>query len=162
VWEKQVITRSVLNRLVFSLLMGMVTTSVVVLISVYFQTGMSGDLLIRWFSGFIVAYPAVVILILVVANPLQRLVFRFSQGSHIPTLKSRISFALLMGSITVSTACMTGVLVLSGNTPDLFNEFFSIFPLAYIVALPFILIVAPRIQLFVDRRFIDQERRVCQ
>lgn len=145
-------SRGLLNKLTFAVLMGLVTTSMVVFVSVYRAAGHVDDFLLRWAHGFALAYPVVIVLIILLGQRLQKLFFKFEVNESTPTWKSRIQFVLVMAAITVSTACLLGVAVTGESFPEIRRDFLRTFPVAYITAIPFILIVAPRIQSLVDQR----------
>jgi len=144
--------RGLLNRLTFAVFMGLITTSVVVFVSVYRAAGNADDFMLRWAHGFAVAYPVVIALIISLGQRLQKLFFKFEVNKSTPTWKSRIRFVLVMAAITVSAACLLGIAVTGESLYVIRRHFLSTFPVAYITAIPFILIVAPRIQSLVDQR----------
>lgn len=145
-------SRGLLNRLTFAVLMGLITTSVVVFVSVYRPAGHVDELLLRWAHGFALAYPVVIVLIILLGQRLQKLFFKFGVNESTPNWKSRIQFVLVMAAITVSAACLLGVSVTGESFSEIRGDFLSTFPVAYITAIPFILTVAPRIQSLVDQR----------
>ena len=145
-------SRGLLNKLTFAVLMGLITTSVVVFVSVYRASDHVDDLMLRWAHGFALAYPVVIVLILLFGQRLQKQFFEFDVNESTPTWKSRIQFVLVMAAITVSTACLLGVTVTGESFSEIRRDFLRTFPVAYITAIPFILIVAPRIQSLVDQR----------
>lgn len=147
--------KSLLNRVLFALLMALITTSVVVLVTVVSQVGLSDSLFNVWLRTFAVAYLLVVPTIIIFAPRLQRRLFRFLPGESVPTHGSRIKFALVMAMLTVSIACFFGLLVNRGFSSELIERFVLVFPFAYVTAVPFILLVAPRLQRQLDLLMAD-------
>ena len=142
--------KSLFNRLVFALFMASITTSVVVLVVVFSQIGFSQQLFSVWLSIFKVDYPIIVTTIVLFGQPLQARLFRFVPGEMKPTKRSRIVFALVMASVTVSIAIFSGLWIRLGLTLETAERFVRIFPFAYVTAIPFILFIAPRLQQAID------------
>jgi hypothetical protein len=74
-------------------------------------------------------------------------------------MKNKIAFALIMGIITTGVISFTVILVNIGFKPKILQIWFKSWGLAYIVAIPTILIIAPRIQLLVDLLFKQNESK---
>lgn len=142
--------RTFTNRVVFALIMSAITTSMVVLVAVIAQVGMSKQLFDLWLRTFVVDYLIVVPTVLLFAPMLQRKLFRFCPGSLAPTKASRIRFALVMALLTVSFACFFGLVVNMGFSKEMVSRFALVFPVAYTVAVPFIVIIAPLLQKRID------------
>lgn len=142
--------RSLKSRVVFAFLMSLVTTSVVVFVTVWSQLGWSEAFFEKWLSIFSIDYPVVVLMVLFFGPRLQQRFFIFNSGSTGPTKASLLRFALVMASLTVSIACFVGLLLNLGLSSQLFHSFIQVFPFAYLTAIPFILLLAPRLQARVD------------
>lgn len=142
--------KSLANRVVFALLMAVITTSMVVLVTVVSQVGFSEHLFSLWLRTFALDYLIVVPTILLFAPRLQKKLFRFLPGACVPTKASRIKFALVMAMLTVSLACFFGLVMNRGFSMDVLERFVLVFPLAYAVAVPFILVIAPKLQKRID------------
>lgn len=71
-------------------------------------------------------------------------------------MKQKIAFAMIMGVITTGLISFILVYVNTGWTGDFFASWFRSWGLAYIVAVPAILIIAPRVQKWVDHLFKNQ------
>lgn len=142
--------KSLANRVVFALLMAVITTSMVVLVTVVSQVGFSEHLFSLWLRTFALDYLIVVPTILLFAPRLQKKLFRFPPGASVPTKASRIKFALVMAMLTVSLACFFGLVMNRGFNMDVLERFVLVFPLAYAVAVPFILVIAPKLQKRID------------
>ena len=147
--------KSLTNRIVFALLMAFTTTSIVVLVTVLSQVGLSEHLFNLWLRTFAVDYLIVVATIVFFAPRLQSRLFRFSPGETVPTHASRIKFALVMAMLTVSSACFFGLLVTRGFNTEVMERFVLVFPFAYVTAVPFILLIAPRLQRRIDWLMAD-------
>lgn len=145
-------SRGLLNQITFAVFMGLITTSVVVFVSVYLSADQAGDFMLRWAHGFALAYPVVIVLIIFLGQRLQKLFFKFDLNESTPTWQSRIQFVFTMAAITVSAACLSGIVATGQSFAEAFRGFLSVFPVAYVTAIPFILIVAPRIQSLIDQR----------
>jgi hypothetical protein len=142
--------KSFSNRIVFALVMALITTSVVVLVTVLSQIGLSEDLFSVWLKTFRVDYPIIVTTIVLFAQPLQGHLFRYAPGEMTPTKRSRIKFALVMASVTVSIACFFGLWLNRGLNAEMLVHLLRIFPFAYLTAVPFILLIAPKLQQSID------------
>lgn len=142
--------RSLKSRIVFAFLMALMTTSVVVFVTVWSQLGWSEAFFEKWLSTFSIDYPVVVLMIMFFGPKLQQRFFIFKAGTTQPTKASLIRFALVMASLTVSAACFIGLLFNLGLDPLLAHRFIQVFPFAYLTAIPFILLLAPRLQARVD------------
>lgn len=68
-------------------------------------------------------------------------------------MNNKIAFALIMGVITTGIISFTLILVNIGFKPNFLTIWFKSWGIAYLVAIPTILIIAPRIQQLVDRLF---------
>lgn len=130
--------------------MAAVTTSVIAAVAVFYR-GSFVDFLPQWWIAFSAAYPVVVACIVILGQPLQNKIFKFSDNSVVPTMKSRLYFALIMGAFTVSAACAMTLDTKMEQYVSLLFVFLKLMPVCFVTALPFILAVAPRIQVVVDR-----------
>ena len=65
-------------------------------------------------------------------------------------MKNKIAFAMIMGIITTAIISFTLISINIGFTSNFFGIWFKSWIIAYGVAIPVILIVAPKVQLFVD------------
>lgn len=68
-------------------------------------------------------------------------------------MKNKIAFALIMGIITTGIISFTVILVNVGFKPKFFQIWVKSWGLAYVVAVPTILIIASRIQQLADGLF---------
>ena len=68
-------------------------------------------------------------------------------------MKSKITFALIMGVITTGIISFTLISVNIGFKANFLKIWFKSWGIAYLVAIPTILIIAPCIQQLVDRLF---------
>lgn len=75
-------------------------------------------------------------------------------------MKNKIAFALIMGVITTGIISFTVILVNIGLKPKFLQIWLKSWGLAYVVAVPTILIIAPFIQRLVDRLFNQNEIEV--
>lgn len=66
-------------------------------------------------------------------------------------MKNKIAFALIMGVITTGIISFTLILINIGFTDKFIDIWFKSWGMGYCVAIPAILIIAPKIQKFVDR-----------
>ena len=71
-------------------------------------------------------------------------------------MKSKIAFALIMGVITTGIISFALILVNIGFTEKFMKIWFRSWCLAYLVVIPIILIIAPKIQKLVDKIFGDK------
>jgi hypothetical protein len=155
-----IIKKSAKNRIIFALLMAIVSDSVGVLVASVSQVGVSYGAISLWLSIFPVDYLCVVASIFFIASWLQMHIFVFLPGETAPTRASKIRFALIMALFTVSIACFVSLVMKIGLVPELIPRFIGIFPAAYLTAVPFILIVAPRLQRCVDSLLSDSNSNV--
>ena len=65
-------------------------------------------------------------------------------------MKNKIAFALLMGIITTGIISFTLISINLGFTDHFFRTWFKSWGIAYLVAIPAILLIAPRVQKLVD------------
>jgi hypothetical protein len=68
-------------------------------------------------------------------------------------MKNRIAFAMIMGVITTGIISFTLIAVNIGFTNNFLKTWLRSWGLAYLVAIPAILIIAPFVQNMVDRLF---------
>lgn len=144
-------TRPFKNRLVFALVMALFTASLVILVVVISQAGFSKQLFRLWLGSFVYDYPFVVLSIIIFAPILQNKLFKFNPGEEKPIRSSQIKFALTMAIITVSISCFFGLAISRGLNIELIGRFLTVFPIAYITAVPLIILIAPRLQKRVDK-----------
>lgn len=71
-------------------------------------------------------------------------------------MKNKIAFALIMGIITTGIISFTLISINLGFTAAFLTTWLKSWGMAYLVVIPAILIIAPRIQKFVDRIFQSQ------
>lgn len=69
------------------------------------------------------------------------------------TMKNKIAFALIMGIITTAIISFTLISVNIGFVDGFLKIWLKSWGMAYLVVIPAILIIAPRVQLMVDRLF---------
>ncbi|MES2140203.1 MAG: DUF2798 domain-containing protein [Bacteroidota bacterium] len=65
-------------------------------------------------------------------------------------MKNKIAFAMIMGIITTGIISFTLIIINIGFSDVFFKIWLKSWGLAYLVAIPAILIIAPRVQKFVD------------
>lgn len=68
-------------------------------------------------------------------------------------MKNKIAFALIMGIATTGIISFTVILVNIGFQSNFLKIWIKSWGLAYVVAIPTILLIAPRIKKLVDRLF---------
>lgn len=72
-------------------------------------------------------------------------------------MKQKIAFALLMGIITTGIISFTLISINIGFIDAFFRIWFRSWGIAYLVAIPAILIIAPQVQKLVDKWFGPKE-----
>jgi len=70
-------------------------------------------------------------------------------------MKQKIIFALLMGIITTCIISFTLVSINVGFNERFLQVWLKSWLIAYVVVIPAILVIAPRIQAFVNKHFTD-------
>lgn len=73
-------------------------------------------------------------------------------------MKKKFVFALMMGVVTTGIISFTVISVNIGFKPKFFKIWLKSWGLAYLVALPTILVIAPLIQKLVDRLFDEEDK----
>ena len=146
------------NRIAFALLMGVITTGVISFALIYLNLGFGGLFLKVWIKSWGLAYLIVIPLILAIAPKLQGLIARLfisMQGGAggASALQQRIAFALVMGVITTGVISFAVVLGNLGFKEDFVQLWARSWGFAYMVVIPALLIVAPRVQRLVDKAF---------
>ena len=68
-------------------------------------------------------------------------------------MKNKIAFALIMGVITTAIISFTLIAVNVGFTEHFLKTWLRSWGMAYVVVIPAILLIAPRVQQLVDRLF---------
>jgi hypothetical protein len=68
-------------------------------------------------------------------------------------MKQKIAFALIMGVVTTAVISFTLIAVNIGFTSVFLATWLRSWAMAYVVVIPIILIVAPRVQRLVDKLF---------
>ena len=71
-------------------------------------------------------------------------------------MKQRIAFALLMGIITTGIISFTLISINVGFTPTFLKIWLRSWAMAYLVVIPAILLIGPRVQAIVNRIFKEQ------
>jgi hypothetical protein len=66
-------------------------------------------------------------------------------------MKNKIAFALLMGIVTTCIISFTLIMVNVGYTDKFYHIWLRSWAIAYLVVIPAILIIGPRIQALVDK-----------
>jgi hypothetical protein len=149
------------NRIAFALLMGAITTGAISLVLVYLHVGLAGRLLAAWLTSWGLAYLIVIPVMLLIAPKLQRLTARLftsepgndSGRAVMGAKRQRIVFALLMGVITTGVISLAILLRNLGLKEDFIRLWLRSWLLGYMVVVPMILALAPRVQRLVDRAF---------
>lgn len=149
------------NKIAFALLMGIITTGVISFALIYLNLGFGGLFLKIWLRSWGMAYFVVIPVILVLAPKLQGLVakqFRSMNGldagsSGNSALLQKIAFALIMGGITTGVISFTLISVNLGFSENFVHIWARSWGFGYLVVIPALLIVAPRVQSWVDRMF---------
>lgn len=70
-------------------------------------------------------------------------------------MKQKIAFALIMGSITTGIISFTLIGLNIGFTDSFLQTWFKSWSISYLVVIPAILFIGPRVQLLVNRLFGD-------
>ncbi|KOY87106.1 hypothetical protein AD998_14000 [bacterium 336/3] len=70
-------------------------------------------------------------------------------------MKQRLIFALLMGIITTGIISFTLISINVGFTEKFLQIWLKSWIIAYLVVIPAILFIAPRVQAFVNKHFTD-------
>ena len=73
-------------------------------------------------------------------------------------MKHRIAFAMIMGIITTGIVSFTLMAVNVGFVQKFITVWVRSWALAYLVAIPAILVISPRVMLFVEYVFRERER----
>jgi hypothetical protein len=68
-------------------------------------------------------------------------------------MKNKIAFAMIMGIVTTGIISFTLISVNIGFTPNFMKIWLKSWGIAYLVVIPAILIIGPRIQKLVNRLF---------
>ena len=149
------------NRIAFALLMGVITTGVISFALVYLNLGLGGLFLKVWMRSWGLAYLIVIPVILVIAPKLQGLIaklFTSIKGADAGAggtraLQQRIAFALIMGVITTGVISFAVILRNLGFREDFVHLWVRSWGFGYMVVIPALLIVAPKLQRLVDKAF---------
>lgn len=70
-------------------------------------------------------------------------------------MKKKVAFASIMGAVTTGIISFTLILINAGLTAQFLTIWFRSWLVAYVVAVPAILLIAPRVQMLVDNIFKD-------
>jgi hypothetical protein len=71
-------------------------------------------------------------------------------------MKNKIAFAMIMGIVTTGIISFTLISVNIGFTPNFMKIWLKSWGIAYLVVIPAILIIGPRIQKLVNRLFPEK------
>lgn len=74
-------------------------------------------------------------------------------------MKKKIAFAFIMAIFTTGIVTFAAISVNLGFTADFFKIWLKSWGISYIVAIPAILFIAPKIQSLVDYLFIENEKK---
>jgi hypothetical protein len=72
-------------------------------------------------------------------------------------MKNKIAFALLMGIVTTCIISFTLIMVNVGYTDKFYHIWLRSWGIAYLVVIPAILIIGPRIQALVDKLLTEKK-----
>lgn len=70
-------------------------------------------------------------------------------------MRKKIAFALIMGSLTTGIISFTLIFVNLGFTERFFSVWIKSWVMSYVVVIPAILFIGPRVQMLVDKLFKD-------
>lgn len=154
------------NRIAFALLMGVISTGVISFALIYLNLGLGGLFLKVWMRSWGMAYLIVIPVILVVAPKLQELIAKLfvsmkgtdAGGGGTSGLQQRVAFALIMGAITTGLISFAVILRNLGLREDFVHLWVRSWGFGYMVVIPALLIVAPRVQGLVDKAFSQTGR----
>ena len=147
------------NRIAFAMLMGVVTTGVISFALIYLNVGLGGLFLKVWMRSWGLAYLIVIPVILVIAPKLQGLIAKLfisikgAGAGGTSALQQRIAFALIMGVVTTGVISFAVILRNLGFREDFVHLWVRSWGFGYMVVIPALLIVAPRVQGLVDKLF---------
>jgi hypothetical protein len=143
------------NRIAFALLMGVVTTGVISFSLIFLNVGFGARFMAAWTRSWAIAYVIVIPAILLIAPQLQRFVATLFTGPATPgrALRQKIAFALSMGVVTTGIISFAVILFNLGLRDDFVQLWARSWGFAYLIVIPALLIVAPRVQGLVDRMF---------
>jgi hypothetical protein len=146
------------QRIAFALLMGAITTGVISFALIYLNLGFGDSFLNTWSSSWGVAYLIAIPVILLIAPRLQAVIakgFLALQGAGGGgALQQKIAFALIMGAITTGVISFALITRNFGFGEQFVNVWARSWGFAYLVVIPALLIIAPRVQRLVDRMFM--------
>jgi hypothetical protein len=71
-------------------------------------------------------------------------------------MKQKIAFSMIMGVITTGIISFVLISINVGFSVGFFKIWLKSWGMAYLVVIPSILLIAPSVQKFVDRRFKDK------
>ncbi|TCD00667.1 DUF2798 domain-containing protein [Pedobacter frigidisoli] len=77
-------------------------------------------------------------------------------------MKKKITFAFIMAIFTTGIVTFAAISVNLGFTPSFLKIWLKSWGISYIVAIPAILIISPRVQLFVDYLFKDSDKNLIK
>jgi hypothetical protein len=137
------------NRIAFALLMGIVTTGVISFSLIFLNLGFGPRFLAAWLRSWAIAYVIVIPAILLIAPKLQRLLAPRFTGA----VQMTVAFALSMGIVTTGIISFAVILVNLGLRDDFMQVWARSWGFAYLIVIPALLLVAPRVQSLVDKAF---------
>ena len=149
------------NRIAFALLMGAITTGVISFALIYLNLGF-GSLFLKtwsrsWGMGYLIAIPVILALAPKLQGWIAKLFMRTKRpgagSGRIGDLQQRIAFALTMGCITTGLISFAVILLNLGFREDFVHLWARSWGFGYLVVIPALLIVAPRVQGLVDKVF---------
>lgn len=73
-------------------------------------------------------------------------------------MKQKIAFAMIMGVITTGIISFTLIMINLGMCDRFLSVWLRSWAMAYLVAIPAILIIAPQVQKLVERLFRNKEK----
>jgi hypothetical protein len=150
--------RGMKQRLVFALLMGILTTGIIscalVGINVGFGAGFVRAWLRSWGLAYVIVIPALVFLAPIVPALVDRALGPSGAGpGGPPPLRRRLTFALSLSVVTTAIISFTLVAVNVGLVAGFAGVWLRAWGLAYLAVVPAILFLAPWVQRRVDRMF---------
>lgn len=150
------------NRIMFALLMGIVTTGIISFALIAINVGLGAAFFGVWLRSWALAYSVVIPVILLVAPRVQGAVdrrFAAGRGGGRDLALKKFAFASSMGVITTGIISFALISVNLGFVAGFVGAWLRSWGLAYVAVIPAILLIAPRVQALVDRMLGGSPRR---
>ena len=132
------------HKITFALLMGIITTGIISFTLISVNIGYTPQFLKIWLKSWGIAYLIVIPALLIIAPRIQKKIETFQKETTV--IRKKILFALIMGVVTTGIISFSLISINIGFKDIFLKIWIKSWMIAYLVVIPVILILAPRLE----------------